>query len=272
LKLAISNIAWQPAEERDVAALLRDEGLRYVEIAPTRIAPDPRSISTSALRAYRDFWSDHGIAIVAMQALLFGQPDLHVFRSDAQRSRTIDYIRVMVDIGAALAADVLVFGSPRQRTIDDLPPDYIARSEAEFFGKVGAAAEAAGIRFCIEPNPREYGCDYLNTVDDVVALLARIPSVGLGLHADAAGMTMAGDAPERLAALATNALSHFHISEPDLALIGSGGVPHERFAGALRAGSYNRYVSIEMRPVAGDAVARVRAALDAARLAYGPAR
>jgi sugar phosphate isomerase/epimerase len=125
------------------------------------------------------------------------------------------------------------------------------------------------VHFCIEPNPPAYGCDYVNTVDEAVALRNRLGPQGLGLHADAAAMTMVGDAPETLIALAPM-LQHFHISEPDLALIGSGGVPHERFATALREGGYRWLVSIEMRAGAlGKNAARVRAALATARAAYG---
>jgi sugar phosphate isomerase/epimerase len=269
MKLSISNIAWLPDEEKMIAALLREEGIRCVEVAPTRIADDPRSLSRAALREYRSFWNDQGIAINAMQSLLFNRPELHVFRSDADLRSTVDYLRLIIDVGAQLGAEVLVFGSPRQRTVGGIAPDDVRRREAEFFSQIGAAAAAAGVRFCIEPNPPAYGCDYLNTIAEVVALLDRVPSEGLGLHADAAAMTMVGDAPEALTAVVP-VLQHFHISEPDLAPIGSGGVPHERFAAALRAGGYGRLVSIEMRAGAlGENASRVRTALATARAAYG---
>jgi len=269
MRLSISNIAWLPEEEKTIAALLRDEGVRDVEVAPTRIADDPRSLSQTALRDYRAFWNDHGIAIGAMQSLLFNRPELHIFRDDASMRATIEYLRVIIDVGAQLGAQVLVFGSPKQRTIAGIDRDDVRRRETEFFSQVGAAAATAKVCFCIEANPPAYGCDYLNTVAEVVALLDRVPSEGLGLHTDAAAMTMVGDAPESLIALAP-ALQHFHISEPDLMPIGSGGVPHERFAAALHNGGYGRLVSIEMRAgAAGENAARVRAALAAASAAYG---
>jgi len=269
MRLSISNIAWLPAEEKAIAALLRDEGIRFVEVAPTRIADDPRTLSLPALKDYRAFWSDHGIEIGAMQSLLFNRPELHVFRRDRDMRETAAYLRTIIDVGAALGARALVFGSPKQRTVSGIAADDVRRREWEFFSEVGAAAASVGLHFCIEPNPPAYGCDYLNTIAEVMALLERVPSEGLGLHADAAAMTMVGDAPAQLTPLAP-ALQHFHISEPDLAPIGSGGVPHERFAAALRAGGYGRLVSIEMRAGAlGENASRVRAALAAARAAYG---
>jgi D-psicose/D-tagatose/L-ribulose 3-epimerase len=269
MKLSISNIAWLPEEEKTIAALLRAEGVRHVEVAPTRIADDPRSLSRAALRDYRAFWNDHGISIGAMQSLLFNRPELHIFRSDDSMNATVDYLSVIIDIGVQLGATVLVFGSPKQRTIAGISPSDVASRETEFFWRVSKAAAAAGMHFCIEPNPPAYGCDYVNTIDDAVALLKRFGLQGLGLHADAAAMTMVADAPETLIALAPM-LQHFHISEPALALIGSGGVPHERFAAALREGGYRWLVSIEMRAGAlGENAARVRTALATARAAYG---
>ena len=41
MKLAISNIAWTNEEEADVAAKLRELGVRCVEIAPTKRWDDP---------------------------------------------------------------------------------------------------------------------------------------------------------------------------------------------------------------------------------------
>ena len=269
MRLSISNIAWLPEEEKTIAALLVREDIRYVEVAPTRIADDPRSLSHAALRDYRAFWNDHGIRIRAMQSLLFNRPELHIFRDDASMRATIDYLSVIIDIAVQLGATVLVFGSPKQRTIAGINPSDVAARESEFFWRIGAAASRAGVHFCIEPNPPAYGCDYINTIDEAVALLNRLSTPALGVHADAAAMTMVGDAPEKLIALAP-VLNHFHISEPDLAPIGSRGVPHERFAAALHAGGYRWLTSIEMRAGApGENAERVRAALAAARAAYG---
>jgi len=204
-----------------------------------------------------------------MQSLLFNRPELHVFRSDAGMRATVDYLSVIIEIGVQLGATVLVFGSPKQRTIAGIDPSDVARRETEFFRRVGAAAAGAGVHFCIEPNPPVYGCDYVNTIDEAVALLNRVGPQGFGLHGDAAAMTMVADPPEALIALAP-ALQHFHVSEPDLAFIGSGGVPHDRFAAALAAGGYRGLVSIEMRAGAlGENPARVLAALAIARAAYG---
>jgi sugar phosphate isomerase/epimerase len=49
---------------------------------------------------------------------------------------------------------------------------------------------------------------------------------------------------------AVNSIAHFHISEPELAPIGTGGVAHPAFAAELRSAGYGGWVSVEMRPPA----------------------
>lgn len=270
MKLAVSNIAWDPAEEPDIAEMLVSEKVRYIEIAPTRISPAPLELSDQDLAAYRTWWNDRGIGIVSMQALLFGRADLKVF-DDETIGPTLEYLEKMLRIASATGAETAVFGSPRNRRIGALPPSEILRLERQFFTGVNKAAANLGIRFCIEPNPPQYGCNYLNTSREVAELLHRLPSIeGLGIHLDAAAMTLAGETAEAL--LEVRDLRHFHISEPELAAIGSGGIDHRSFAEALRRIGYDRWISIEMRPAgeAGNNRDRVRDAVRFAREIYRP--
>lgn len=270
MKLAVSNIAWDPAEEPAVAEMLVREKVRFVEIAPTRISHAPLDLSDRDLAAYRTWWNDRGIGIVSMQALLFGRADLKVF-DDETISPTVAYLEQMLRIAAAVGAETAVFGSPGNRRIEALPPSEVLRLEQQFFTSIGRAAAKLGIRFCVEPNPPRYGCNYLNTSREVSELLNRLPSTeGLGIHLDTGAMTLAGETAEAL--LEVRDLRHFHISEPDLAAIGSSGIDHRAFSEALRRIGYDRWISIEMRPAGGVGTntERVREALRFAREIYRP--
>jgi len=270
LKLAVSNIAWLASEEKAIATLLRSQGVEHVEIAPTRIGRDPRELTPREVSSYRSFWEDHGMRITAMQALLFGRPDLTIFGPAHKRHETASYLRTIIDIAAAVGATTLIFGSPRNRAVGSLDPLLVAEIEAEFFGQMGRIAAAAGTTFCIEPNPRQYGCDYLNTSVEVLELLERVGSPGLGLHLDAAGMTLAGEGPVQIDQLGADQLRHFHVSEPDLQPVGEeSSVDHHGFAASLSRRNYERVVSIEMRPgPEGDNEARVTRAVDFAQRVY----
>src|SRR5947209_7235161 len=79
LRLAASNIAWEPRDDDAVGELLRERDVTGVEIAPTKRWEKPLEVSKSELHAYRREWEARGFEIVALQALLFGRPDLQLF-------------------------------------------------------------------------------------------------------------------------------------------------------------------------------------------------
>jgi len=45
MKLAISNIAWQDTDEKEIFDIMRRLDIKGLEIAPTRLFPDPAKAS-----------------------------------------------------------------------------------------------------------------------------------------------------------------------------------------------------------------------------------
>lgn len=274
MRVAVSNIAWSAGRRDEAADLLVDLGVRGVEIAPTKYWDDPPSASRAEVTAVRDYWRDRGIEIVAMQSLLYGRDELRVFGSPDVRRRTLDYLLGMIELAGALGAGPLVFGSPRQRKAGDLPGEEREEIAGRFFAELGRAASREGVCLCIEPNPPEYGTDFVTSVEAARALVDRVDSPGFGLHLDAGGMTLAGEDPRGAVADARGVLRHVHVSEPYLAPVGAGGEArngrHRDFAAALRASGYDGWCSIEMRPAEdGDELGAVRGAVEFTKRAYG---
>lgn len=247
MKIAISQIAWQMAEEQTIARLLQQLGIRGVEIAPTKIWPSPFRATDSEISAYRQFWNRHGIDIVAMQALLFAQPDLKVFATRQTRQETFKYLAAMIELAAKLGATCLVFGSPKNRSIGGLDTQVAWEIAVEFFYQLGAIAEQHQVIFCIEPNPIAYYCDFINTSQQGLELVKTVDCPGFGLHLDAAAMTLSQETVELALQQALPHLCHFHISEPYLAPVGNAAVDHQRFGSALNQLNYQGWRSIEMQ-------------------------
>jgi sugar phosphate isomerase/epimerase len=270
VNLAASNIAWDQAEEAQIAELLHSRGITRVEIAPTKVFADPTSVSETEVRDYRALWNDQGIGIVAFQSMLFGREDLLVFGDDAVRRETIDYLARFIELAGRLGAGVLVFGSPRNRRV----PDGMSPAEADdiaagFFAKLGQIAVDNDTVFCIEPNPVAYDCNFVVDAAHGLGLVSRVAHPGFGLHLDAAGMTLAGDDLYDSVVAAASWLRHFHASAPFLGVLEDEVVRHDRAARALTDIGYDRTVSIEMRPAAeGGNVERIAAALDVAERYY----
>jgi sugar phosphate isomerase/epimerase len=273
LRIAISNIAWRVDEEPAVRNLLAERGIDAVEVAPSKIGPDPAGLGRDELACYRDFWRERGIEIVAMQALLFGRGDLALFGSDAQRDELFEYLARIVRVGGELGAKALIFGSPGNRKRGALSLERAAELAAPFFRRVGEVAVESGTCLCIEPNPPEYGGDWIHSAAQARAFADLVAHPGLGLQIDAAALQMAGEDASQIRASAGR-LRHFHASQPHLAPVGPGSVvPHRQYAEALRACGGVPTVSIEMRQVEQVAsnLPHVERALDYVQRVYGGA-
>jgi sugar phosphate isomerase/epimerase len=270
MTLAVSNIAWPADEESDVAAALADVGVSAVEIAPTKVFPDPLNVSDAEIERYLSSWSRRGISVVAFQSMLFGRLDLTIFDDAGTRKLTYERMRGFIQLAGRMGAGVLVFGSPKNRKV----PPGMGEDEAldiatEFFSALGGEALENGTVLCIEPNPEAYDCNFVTTSSQGAQLVARVDSLGFGLHLDVAGMTLAHeDVAEAIRAQPH--IRHFHVSAPQLGELEETQVDHAAAASALERIRYAGHLSIEMRPgEPGESTARVRRAVALARRYYG---
>lgn len=270
MKIAVSNIAWAAEDETSVAETLQTLGVRSVEIAPTKCFPDPTSTSSAERSAYANFWAGHDIEIVAFQSMLFGRPDLQVFGESSVRHETVGVLSRFIELAGALGAGRLVFGSPKNRIV----PEGMSSNEAQdlalsFFTALGVVAHDNNTLLCLEPNPTDYGCNFVTNTAAGLALVQAVDNPGFALHLDAAGMTLAGDDLKDSIRSAGYRLAHFHASAPQLGPLENEIVDHAQASTALREMNYGGYVSIEMRPgKVGAAAAAVSAAVALARKEY----
>ncbi len=271
MKIAISNIAWSAEEEPAVATLMHDLGVTGVEVAPGKIGPRPADLSDDALRRYRAFWNHRGIEIVAMQALLFNTEGLAIFGNELTRRVMGDYLARIIRLGGMLGAKALVFGSPKNRLVGKLSRREIESIAVPFFREMGAVAADNDTCLCIEPNPPDYGADWITTAREAEEFVELVDQRGFGLHLDAGALHMQNEGPVEIR-LAGNRIRHFHASEPNLAPLQPGSeVPHADYARTLRDIGYPRWVSVEMRQVPGQtsSLATIETALRCAIGTYG---
>ncbi|MGH9318926.1 MAG: sugar phosphate isomerase/epimerase family protein [Vicinamibacteria bacterium] len=247
MKLAISNIAWPREGDIRVAALMAAHGFGGVEIAPTRVWEQPLEATEKVVREHRRFWNDRGIEVVALQALLFGRPDLVLFESEKARSDMLDHLRGMMRLASWLGAGVLVLGAPKNRKRSGMTASEAERVAVDFFRAAAGSAFETGVVLAIEPNPPQYNCDFITSSREGLDLVREVASPGFGLHLDAAAMTLAGEDPEKAIVDCSGKISHFHASEPSLGPVGAGSVDHGAIAKALRRIEYPSWVSVEMR-------------------------
>lgn len=247
MRLAASNIAWPADADDDVAAILRGLGAEGAELAPTKVFGELREAHATA-PAVRERWESAGLPIIAFQSLLFGRPDLTVFGDRTAQSALREHLRVVSGLAESLGARTLVFGSPGNRLVPPGMSPLAAQDLArQVFQNLGQIAVDHGTCLCLEPNPTQYGCNFVTTAADGDRLVREVDHPGFRLHLDTAAMTLAGDPIAESITRSADILAHFHASNPNLSPVESAGVAHHEAAEALRRISYDGFVSMEMR-------------------------
>jgi sugar phosphate isomerase/epimerase len=270
MKIAISNIAWAASEEEAVAQELQKLGVKYVEIAPTKVWNDPVNATDEQIKEYLDFWKSYGIEVITFQSMLFPRPDLKIFDSEENRAETLVHLKQFIRLAGKMKVGVMVFGSPKNRQRGDMSEAEAQAIAQKFFGELGDEAQKNSVRFCIEPNATQYACDFVVTAQEGIDIVRAVNNPGFGLHLDIACMTLAGDDISKSITDAASVLQHFHISSPMLEQVEDReDVHHKEAAAALREIGYDKFVSIEMRPGdEGTNVERVKTAVALAQSVY----
>lgn len=269
MKLAVSNIAWTNEEEPEVAELLQKLGVKYIEIAPTKLWEDPTKAADEQIEEYLNFWRGYGIEVVAFQSMLFTRPDLKIFENETNRAATQRYLQDFIGLAGKMGAGVMVFGSPKNRQKGDRGEDEARAIAKTFFDNLGSVASAHNTCFCIEPNASQYACDFITTAEQGISFVREVANPGFGLHLDIACMTLAGDDVASSITNSAGYLKHFHVSSPMLEDVEDrADINHRAAAEALSTIGYDGFVSIEMRPSSDSNLERVRAAVTFAQSVY----
>lgn len=245
MKLAISNIAWDRHDDPGILELLRVNGVSGIEVAPTKLWPDWSTASHNKAQEYKKVMNGQGFDIPAMQAILFGKPELQLFDT-ASHADFLEHIKLVADLASGFDSKVLVFGAPKNRKRGQLPYSQAMEIATEFFYKVGDICEAHDCCMGLEHNPVEYGCDFVTNVLDARELVEKVNHNSFKLHVDSAGLHMCGDNISEMIHKAGEFV-HYHISEPMLEPIYGGVVEQKKGIDTLKSINYEHWVSIEMK-------------------------
>ena len=181
--LGVSSLAWHPPEDQDIAGLLQSRGVSYIDLVPTKYFGWEDASAVQKALQIRGYWAEFGINIRGMQSLLFGAGPLNILHREDWPKLTVHFERVF-SVASALGANRLVFGSPNNRKrgpIDSLEAESIA---AEFFGNLADQARHHACLVLLEPNPEEYGCDFVTTTSEAVSLVQKVGHPNLRAQLD----------------------------------------------------------------------------------------
>ncbi len=248
MRVSISNIAWDIAEEEVAAALMNKYGIDAIDVAPTKYFPDPKVASQADITRVRDWWHQRGIAIIGMQALMFGTTRLNLFGSNETQATMLAHLDAVCRIGAGLGAIKLVFGSPKNRDRSALADDIAQDIAIAFFRRLGDIASQHGVVICLEPTPPCYGANFMINNAETAGIVTAVAHPSIRMQLDTGALTISGEDTRQIIKKNAALIGHVHASEPDLVTLGDGGADHAEVAEALTAYLPEQVVTIEMLP------------------------
>jgi len=247
LRYAICNETfegWPLAKACDFAAACGYTGL---EVAPFTLAPLASDVTAAQRGEIRRTIARAGLDCVGLHWLLAKTEGFHVAHPDpAIRSRTVEYLGDLARLCHDLGGRVLVFGSPKQRS---LLPGVTAEQALghihEVFSRLVPVLETTDTVVALEPlAPVE--TDVLTTAAETCRLIERIGSPHVRLHLDVKAMASEAEAIPEIILASARHLEHFHANDPNLQGPGFGAVDFTPIFTALDEVRYSGWVSVEV--------------------------
>lgn len=248
-RLALCNEVLAPMPFDAQCAYARALGYSALEVAPFTLAEDPLAIDDAQAARLRAVAADHGLVICGLHWLLVAPKGLSITtRDEARRARTVQAMRRLVDLCAALGGQYLVHGSPAQRAPEpgQSPDDARARA-IDCWRQAGEAAGESGVTYCIEPLSREQ-TPLVNTVAEAAAIVDAIGLPGLRTMLDTSSAGRTEDEP--LPALIDRwwprgVMAHVQLNDRNRRAPGQGDDDFAPIVAALERQRYAGWIAVE---------------------------
>jgi sugar phosphate isomerase/epimerase len=223
-------------------------GYSGVEIAPFTLGDDPAALPAARRRELRNIMASEGVTYIGLHAILSAPKGLHVTTSDAAlRTKSWDYVRRLVDLGADLGdGAIVVFGSGKQRSTAN--GDSVKEATARFrdgLAGVAPAAKERGVVILIEALAPHLS-NVVTSLDEAVDLVKQIGSPAVRTMFDTHNAVKEASPHGALIKKHSRQILHIHINEMDGRHPGTGSYDFKPVLQALKDLSYRRWISLEV--------------------------
>lgn len=268
-KFAICNETYQDWTWEEVCRSVADTGYDGVEIAPFTFGPSVTDVSPERRREIRQAAADHGLEIVGLHWLLVSPKGLHVHtRDDALRTRTVDYLRALVDFAGDIGAPVMIFGSPFQRKLEDADRAGAWQRTQDSYRRLLPHLAERGVRLCQESLPAPE-CDFILTAAEAAQMVRELDHPNFRLMLDVKSMCSEDRPPDAIIREFAPLVEHFHANDANRRGPGFGDTDFRPIAAALQEVAYAGYVSVEVFDYSPDPVTIARESLRYLKEVFG---
>ena len=243
MKLSISNIAWDASNDEKIYTMIKKYGFEGLEIAPTKIMgknPYEKLEETGVWKKEIQY----NLKISSMQSIWFGRNE-NLFDSKEEEVFLLDYTKKAIDFANIIECKNLVFGSPKNRNINN---GKNSENQIRIFETLGEYAHKKNTVIGMEANPKIYNTNYINDTKSALELVKKVKSKGFLLNLDLG--TMISNNEDLLKVLKGNVkyINHVHISEPWLKIIEKREI-HKTLKYVLLEENYKGFISVEMAKI-----------------------
>ena len=260
---------WAPWKFEDQCRCAARLGYHAIELAPFTFNRDARAISAAERAAIRETAAAAHLEIVGLHWLLAMTTGFHLTSPDpAVRDATARYAETLIDLCADLSGRLMVWGSPKQRSLlPGVTHDQAMTFATEVYRAIMPRAEKRNVLVLIEPLGRA-DTDFITTAEQGRELARRVAHPNFQLHLDVKAMADEGRPIADIICASRGVVRHFHANDPNLRGPNSSGLDHTPFAAALRDIAYDGVVSVEVFKYDPDPETIAREAIEYLRRVY----
>jgi sugar phosphate isomerase/epimerase len=247
MRYAICNETFEGWEHSRICARIAELGYTGLEIAPFTLASRINEVSSQRRAELRQQAEAAGIRIIGLHWLLAKTEGFHLTHPDATiRRHTGTYLCELAHAAADLGGNILVLGSPAQRSYPpSLTPQQARDYALDTLQHCLSTLEQRQVYLCLEPlTPAE--TNFLNTAAEAVDLAQRLHHPYVRLHLDVKAMAAETEPAPQLIRTYARWLSHFHANDPNKRGPGFGATDFRPILQALYDIKYTGWVSVEV--------------------------
>lgn len=222
-------------------------GYDGLEIAPFTLAQYVTDIPKDVRRLIVEKARQADLDILGIHWVLVGPEGIHLTHPDAEtRKRTAQYLIDLAHFCADVGGKVIIFGSPKQRNVQDgITYDQAFANAVEVFNKALPVCADRGVTICMEPLTH-LETNFCTSAEETVRLIDAINHPNFRLLLDTKAMTFEKEGRAATIRRYGKYLAHYHANDENLEGPGWGEVDFAPIFQALKDINYDGYMSVEV--------------------------
>lgn len=226
---------------------VKEVGYDGLEIAPFTLSKYVSDIPAKTREEIVKKAGEVGLDILGIHWVLVGPDGIYLTHPDKEvRDRTTQYLIDLANFCGDVGGKVMIFGSPKQRSVmDGVTYEQAFGYAVEVFSKALPTCEKRGVTICMEPLTH-LETNFCISADETVKLIESVAHPNFRLLLDTKAMTFEKESRAALIRKHAKHLAHYHANDENLNGPGWGNVDFAPIFEALQDIRYQGYVSVEV--------------------------